>query len=102
MDTFMSLANLILLAAGVGPIMIAFFLTYGLAKGTLIGTEALATVVMHVTKLVAYGRTAIPTSHSISVGLGLELIMIFGSLIGKMILDRLREKYSSCSSRERF
>jgi len=80
------------LLGSVGPIMIPFFLAYGLVKGALIGTEALATVVMHVTKLVAYGSTAILTSHSITVGLGLGLIMIFGSLIGKRILDRLPEK----------
>jgi uncharacterized membrane protein YfcA len=80
------------LLGSVGPVMIPFFLAYGLVKGALIGTEALATVVMHVTKLVAYGSTAILTSHSVTVGLGLGLIMIFGSLIGKKILDRLPEK----------
>jgi uncharacterized membrane protein YfcA len=80
------------LLGSVGPIMIPFFLAYGLIKGALIGTEALATVVMHVTKLVAYGSTAILTSHSVTAGLGLGLIMIFGSLIGKKILDRLPEK----------
>jgi hypothetical protein len=53
----MSPADLILLAGGVGPIMIPFFLTYGLAKGTLIGTEALATVVMQVTN---WSPTAAP------------------------------------------
>ena len=80
------------LLGSVGPIMIPFFLAYGLIKGALIGTEALATVVMHVTKLVAYGSTAILTSHSATVGLGLGLIMVFGSLIGKKILDRLPER----------
>lgn len=34
-------------------------------------------------QLVAYGSTAILTSHSVTMGLGLGLIMIFGSLIGK-------------------
>src|SRR6266511_2259978 len=39
------------------------------------------------------GRSsAILTSHSVTVGLGLGLIMIFGSLIGKKILDRLPER----------
>ena len=80
------------LLGSVGPIMIPFFLAYGLVKGALIGTEALATVVMHVTKLIAYGSTAVLTRHSITVGLGLGVIMIFGSLIGKKILDRLPER----------
>ena len=80
------------LLGSVGPIMIPFFLAYGLVKGALIGTEALATVVMHVTKLVAYGSTAILTSHSITVGLALGSIMILGSFVGKKILDRLPER----------
>ena len=80
------------LLGSVGPIMIPFFLAYGLVKGALIGTEALATVVMHVTKLVAYGSTAILTSRSIAVGLGLGSIMILGSFVGKKILDRLAER----------
>lgn len=80
------------LLGSVGPIMIPFFLAYGLAKGALIGTEALATVVMHVTKLVAYGSTAILTSHSIAVGLALGSIMILGSFVGKKILDLLPER----------
>lgn len=80
------------LLGSVGPIMIPFFLAYGLIKGALIGTEALATVVMHVTKLVAYGSTAILTGHGIAVGLALGSIMIVGSFVGKKILDRLPER----------
>ncbi len=80
------------LLGSVGPIMIPFFLAYGLVKGALIGTEALATVVMHITKLVAYRSTAILTSHSIAVGLALGSIMILGSFVGKKILDRLPER----------
>ena len=80
------------LLGSIGPIMIPFFLAYGLVKGALIGTEALATVVMHVTKLVAYGSTAILTIHSITVGLALGSIMILGSFVGKKILDGLPER----------
>jgi len=80
------------LLGSVGPIMIPFFLAYGLVKGALIGTEALATVVMHVTKLAAYRSTAILTTTSIMVGLALGSIMILGSFVGKKILDRLPER----------
>lgn len=79
------------LLGSVGPIMIPFFLAYGLVKGALIGTEALATAVMHVTKLVAYGSTAILTTTSVLVGLALGSVMILGSLVGKRLLDRLPE-----------
>jgi uncharacterized membrane protein YfcA len=76
----------------VGPIMIPFFLAYGLVKGALIGTEALATVVMHVTKLFAYGTTAVLTPSGVMVGLALGSIMVVGSFVGKRIVDRLPER----------
>jgi uncharacterized membrane protein YfcA len=80
------------LLGSIGPIMIPFFLAYGLVKGALIGTEALATVVMHVTKLVAYSGASILTTASIMTGLALGPIMILGSFVGKQILDRVPER----------
>jgi uncharacterized protein len=80
------------LLGSIGPVMIPFFLAYGLVKSSLIGTEALATVVMHVTKLVAYQRFSILTSDGIVIGLVLGSIMILGSFVGKKILDWLPER----------
>ena len=61
-------------------------------KGSLIGTEALATVVMHITKLVVYRRVSVLSSDSMAIGLGLGCVMILGSYLGKKILDRLPER----------
>ena len=80
------------LLGSVGPIMAPFFLAYGLVKGAYIGTEALSTVVMHVTKLVAYRQTSVLTGASVLIGLALGTIMVFGSWLGKRIVDRLPEK----------
>ena len=80
------------LVGSVGPLMAPFFLAHGLVKGAYIGTEALATVVMHVAKLAAYQGTAILTLRAVAVGLALGPIMIFGSYAGKRILDRLPER----------
>jgi uncharacterized membrane protein YfcA len=80
------------LVGSVGPLMAPFFLAYGLVKGAYIGTEALATVVMHVTKLAAYQGTAVLTPRAVAVGLALGPIMILGSYIGKRIVDRLPER----------
>jgi hypothetical protein len=77
------------LLGSVGPLMAPFFLAYGLVKGAYIGTEALCTVVMHVTKLLAYGQAKILTQHSIIVGLGLGPLMIAGSFLGHRIVNRL-------------
>src|SRR5205085_12301021 len=80
------------LLGSVGPVMAPFFLAYGLVKGAYIGTEALATVVMHVTKLVAYRQTAVLTKSGVLVGLLLGPIMILGSFLGKRIVDKLPER----------
>lgn len=80
------------LLGSVGPLMAPFFLAYGLVKGAYIGTEALATVVMHVTKLVAYGTTSLLTPANVSVGLAMGPIMIFGSFVGKQIVDKMPER----------
>lgn len=80
------------LLGSVGPLMAPFFLAYGLVKGAYIGTEALSTVVMHVTKLVAYRNAAILPLHAVIIGLLLGPLMVLGSFIGKRIVDRLPEK----------
>jgi uncharacterized membrane protein YfcA len=80
------------LLGSVGPLMAPFFLAYGLVKGAYIGTEALATVVMHVTKLVAYGSSSLLTARNLAIGLALGPIMVGGSFAGKRIVDRLPER----------
>lgn len=76
----------------VGPLMAPLFLAHGLVKGAYIGTEAMATVVMHAVKLVAYGRLAVLTPEVVGVGLVLAPFMILGSWVGKRIVDRLPEQ----------
>ena len=72
--------------------MAPLFLAYGLIKGAYIGTEALATVVMHVSKLVAYRQSDILHKNVVLAGLLLGPIMIAGSFVGKRIVDALPEK----------
>jgi uncharacterized membrane protein YfcA len=80
------------LVGSVGPLMAPLFLSYGLVKGAYIGTEALATVITHVAKLVAYRQTATLPARSIVIGLALGPLMIAGSFAGKRIVDRLPER----------
>ncbi|HUH16347.1 MAG TPA: sulfite exporter TauE/SafE family protein [Methylomirabilota bacterium] len=80
------------LVGSVGPLMAPFFLAIGLVKGAYIGTEALATVVMHVTKLTAYGTGDLLTAHTVGFGLALGPIMVTGSYLGKRVLDRLPDR----------
>ncbi len=80
------------LVGTVGPFMAPFFLAYGLVKGAYIGTEALATVVMHVVKLGVYGRYALLDLQSVLVGVAIGAVMIGGSYAGKRILNRVPER----------
>src|SRR6185503_7382255 len=80
------------LMGSVGPLMAPFFLAYGLVKGAYIGTEALSTVVMHVTKLIAYRESAALPPHAVLSGLALGPIMVVGSFAGKRVVDRLPER----------
>lgn len=80
------------LVGSVGPLMAPFFLAYGLVRGAYIGTEALASAIMHVTKLVAYGSAALLTVPNVAIGAALGPLMIAGSYAGKRIVERLPER----------
>jgi hypothetical protein len=77
------------LLGSVGPLMAPFFLAYGLVKGAYIGTEALATVVMHVTKLAAYHQSGVLSGRALIVGIALSPLMVAGSWLGKRVVDRI-------------
>ncbi|GAC1438625.1 MAG: hypothetical protein NVS9B5_33450 [Terriglobales bacterium] len=86
------------LLGSVGPIMSSFILAFGLVKGAYIGTEAMATVVMHVTKLVAYRQTSVLTAFATVAGLALAPIMILGSFVGRKVVEHLPERLLCSSS----
>ena len=76
----------------VGPFMAPFFLAYGLVRGAYIGTEALATVVMHVVKLGVYGGFELISLGILLLGLAIGAVMFLGSYIGKRILSKMPDK----------
>lgn len=80
------------LVGSVGPLMAPLFLAYGLVKGTYIGTEACATVVMHVTKLVVYRQSRVLPNEALLAGLALAPIMVAGSWAGHRIVDWMPER----------
>jgi uncharacterized membrane protein YfcA len=73
----------------VGPFMAPFFLAHGLVRGAYIGTEALATVMMHVTKLTVYGGFNLMDLNIGLVGVAIGSVMFAGSYLGKQILNRM-------------
>jgi len=47
---------------------------------------------MHVAKLIAYHQSSVLPLHAVIAGLAIGPIMIFGSFLGKRMVDRLSEK----------
>ena len=80
------------LVGSVGPFMAPFFLAYGLVKGAYIGTEAFATVTMHVVKIGVYGGYSILGPFAIAIGVAIGSVMFLGSYLGKRLLDKLPER----------
>lgn len=80
------------LLGSVGPLMAPFFLAYGLVKGAYIGTEALASLLMHIVKLVTYGGASLLTANGVLVGLLMGVGLIAGSYIGTRIVNRVSER----------
>ena len=76
----------------VGPLMVPFFLAYGLMKGAYISTEALSTVVIQVVKLGTYTGAAAMTITAVVAGAALAPLMILGSMIGKRLLHRVSDR----------
>ncbi len=72
-----------------GPFLAPFYLSYGLAKGAFLGTEALGTAVMHLAKLTTYQGLGVMSPGIWLGGLLLAPVMVLGSYAGKRILDRI-------------
>ncbi|WP_200827399.1 sulfite exporter TauE/SafE family protein [Thermomonospora echinospora] len=77
------------LLGSLGPLVAQLFLARGLVRGAYIGTDAAATLIMHVTKLVVYAVTAVLNATNLLVGLVLAPSSIAGSWAGKQIVDRI-------------
>ena len=71
--------------------MAPFFLAYGLVRGAYIGTDALATVFMQVSKLAVLGGANIVDNKILVSGLVLVPFMIAGALAGKKVVDHISE-----------
>lgn len=77
------------LLGSIGPVMSPFFLARGLVRGAYIGTEAAASVVIHLTKLVVFGAAAVLTVRTGLIGLALAPAAAAGAWTGKQFVDRL-------------
>ncbi|WP_305907870.1 sulfite exporter TauE/SafE family protein [Methylomarinum sp. Ch1-1] len=84
------------LVGSAGPFLAPFYLSYGLVKGAFIGTEALGTSMVHISKLLAYQGLNATTTNTWLVGLLTGPVMILGSLIGKRWLAEMSVSMFTC------
>ncbi|MGM0485663.1 MAG: hypothetical protein ACQESR_02755 [Planctomycetota bacterium] len=80
------------LVGSAGPFLAPFFLSYGLVRGASIGTEALSTAIMHITKMATYGSSGAFAQEAVVAGILLAPVMIAGSYLGKLLVDRIPER----------
>jgi uncharacterized membrane protein YfcA len=80
------------LLGSVGPLTAPFFLAYGLVRDAYIGTEAACALVMHVTKLAAYGAGSLLGPRVLVLGLVLTPATLAGAWLGKRTVDRISDR----------
>jgi uncharacterized protein len=79
------------LVAATGPVNTPFFLGYGLRRGSYVGTEAACVAVVHLVKMLVYGRYALVTPETGALGLAIGAVMFVGAYLGRRLLDRMSD-----------
>ena len=80
------------LLGGAGPLSAPFFLAYGLVGGAYIGTEAAASLAIHLTKTAAYGTTSLISPKVLLLGAALAPAVSAGAWAGKKTLLRINSR----------
>ena len=76
---------------GAGPMMTPFFLRLGIVKGAFLSTEAVAAASMHIVKIPIYSQARLLTLDDIMLALPLAGMMILGTWVGKLLVNRMNE-----------
>ena len=75
-----------------GPVVVPFFLAYGLRRGAFIATEAVCATVMHLTRGIVFARYALLTWEAVAIGVVLGGTMFAGSWFARQLLDRMSDR----------
>lgn len=73
-----------------GPVLVPFYLNYGLVKEQIIGTKALHMFVLHLVKIVSYAAFGLLTPQHLSYGLAIGLAAFPANLIGRYLLKQIK------------
>lgn len=74
---------------GSGPIVVPWMLKYGLVKEAFLGTEAVASTIIHITKLVVWSSTNLIHLDDLILLAPLGVLMVAGSYFGKLLITRM-------------
>lgn len=77
---------------GMGPLLAPLYLNFGLQKESLLGTQATARMVIHITKLIAYELFGILTKEHFIYGIIIGMAAIIGNWMGNFVLRRMSDK----------
>ncbi|MFC0505060.1 sulfite exporter TauE/SafE family protein [Micromonospora costi] len=80
------------LLGSMGPLTAPFFLAYGLVRNAYIGTEAACALIMHLTKLAAYGAGSLLSPRILLLGLALAPATLAGAWAGRRTVNRISER----------
>ena len=75
-----------------GPFAVLFYLAYGLAASSYIGTSSLGMALIQVPKLIIFGTGGLLTVRILLLGLGLGVIAAVTAYLGRWILRRVPER----------
>jgi uncharacterized protein len=74
---------------GSGPVVVPWFLRYGLVKEAFLGTEAVGATIMHACKLIVWGGARMISPQDVLLLLPMGGLMILGSYFGTLIVKRI-------------
>ena len=75
-----------------GPFAVLFYLAYGLAASSYIGTSSLGMALIQVPKLIIFGTGGLLTVRILLLGIGLGVIAAVTAYLGRWILRRVPER----------
>lgn len=78
------------LMVSTGPVNTPFFLAHGLVKGAFIGTEALGSLLVFMSKAAVLHTYALLPPDAIIKGVLVGLALMAGSLVSKRIVDKIK------------
>ena len=76
---------------GAGPFGAHFFLSYGLVRNAFVGTVAVATILVNLTKTGVYGGYSLLSTDLLLAAVGVGLVMAIGAYLGARIVRKVSD-----------